>query len=99
MSGLSGGLNSYYATSVFVRHRMLRRERRASVKTKPGPPASRPRPIRTENSHMPDRDARILRAEEVKRAERAASFVPTIRDRLLAHSDKHGAAATVDSAQ
>lgn len=48
---------------------------------------------------MTDHDARVRRAEAIKRAEQDASFVPTIRDRLLAHSDKHGVGATVDSAQ
>lgn len=47
---------------------------------------------------MPDRDVRIRAAEAIKRAERATSYVPTLRERILAHSDKFGTAATVDSA-
>lgn len=47
----------------------------------------------------PARDARIRHVEAIKRAEPATSYVPRIRERLLAHSDQQGAAATVDSDQ
>lgn len=42
--------------------------------------------------------ARQKRAEEIKRAERATSYVPILRAALLAHADKYGVALTVDSA-